>query len=143
MMKFKNYLNEVLKKKVPVINVSGSGAYQLRFKAAGEEWMFLANDTTFSDDWDIYFTKVEVDPSDPWSLKGDVGSKVFEVFAGVAESLKKFVKDKNPEYFHFTAQGASRIKLYKKLSKLIERKSGYEHITTKTKGKSVIFYFSK
>jgi hypothetical protein len=142
-MKFKNYINEVLSKKTPLTNVSSPGAYQLRFKAAGEEWMFLANDTTFSDDWDIYFTKVNVDPLDPWTLKGDIGSKVFEVFAGVAESLKKFIKENDPEYFHFTAQGESRIKLYKKLSKLIERKTGYEHITTKTKGKSVIFYFSK
>ena len=142
-MKFKNYLNEVLKKKIPVIDYSSPGAYQLRFKAAGEDWMFLANDQLFADDWGIYFTKVNTDPMDPWSLKGDIGPKAFEVFAGVAESLKKFIKDKNPEYFHFTAQGESRIKLYKKLAKLIERKSGYEHINTKASGKSVIFYFSK
>jgi hypothetical protein len=142
-MKFKKYLNEVFKTKVPVVNVTGTGAYQSRFKAASEEWIFLANDVLFTDDWSIYFTKADVDPRDPWSLKGDVGSKAFEVFAGVGEALKKFIKEKKPEYFHFIASGASRVKLYKKLAKLIERKSGYEHITTKTKGKDLIFYFSK
>jgi hypothetical protein len=105
--------------------------------------MFLANDPMFVDDWDLYFTKVDVDPKDPWSLKGNVGPKVFDVFSGVASALKTFVKEKDPEYFHFKASGAGRIKLYKRLAKVIERKSKYEHITTKTKGNNVIFYFSK
>jgi len=142
-MKFKNYLKEIFSLKTPVIDVHASGSYQLRFKVEGEEWMFLANDPDFSDDWGIYFTKADVDPSDPWSLTGDMGKKAFEVFSGVASALKKFIKEKDPEYFHFSAQGAKRIKLYKKMAKLIERKSGYEHITTKPTGKTTTFYFSK
>ena len=143
-MKFKNYLNEVLKKKVPVKRTySTETGYGAIFDAAGEEWTFFAKDTTYSDDWEILFTKTNVNPLQPWDLKGDVGEKVFEVFAGVAEALKKFVTEKKPEYFHFKASGASRIKLYKKFAKLIERKSGYEHITTKPSGKDVFFHFSK
>jgi len=143
-MKFKNYLNEVLNKEVPIkTRKSNEISFDTRFKAAGEEWMFFARDTTYTDDWEILFTKTNVNPLRPWDLKSDVGSKVFEVFAGVAESLKKFIKEKDPEYFHFKSSGASRTKLYKKLASLIERKSGYKHISTNISGGSTIFHFSK
>lgn len=143
-MKFKNYLNEILTKK-PEIKTFRSGEmdYEAEFKAGGEKYVFRAHDTLYADDWSILFHKLNVDPRTPWEPTGDMGSKAFEVFAGVAEALKKFIKKKKPEYFNFKASGASRIKLYKKFAKVIERKSGYEHITTKTTGKDLIFYFSK
>lgn len=143
-MKFKNYINEILSKKIPVKTVmSGHMDYESEFKAAGEKYKFRAHDPMFADDWAIFFHKVNVDPNKPWEASGDKGSQAFEVFAGVAEALKKFIKQNHPEYFHFRASGASRIKLYKKMAKIIERKSGYQHITTKTAGKDLLFYFSK
>lgn len=144
MMKFKNYLNEILTKK-PKVKTTHSGPmeYESRFKAAGEDYVFRAHDTMYTDDWAIFFHKLNVDPRTPWEPTGDMGSKAFEVFAGVGEALKKFILKNKPEYFHFKASGASRIKLYKKMARIIERKSGYEHITTKTAGKDLIFYFAK
>ena len=143
-MKFKNYINEILNKKPEVKTVrKGHMDYESEFKAAGEDYVFRADDPMYADDWAIFFHKRNVDPKKPWEASGDKGSQAFEVFAGVAEALKKFIKQNKPEYFHFRASGASRIKLYKKMAKLIERKSGYEHITTKTVGKDLLFYFSK
>ena len=144
MMKFKNYLKEILTKKPSVKTVhKGAMDYESQFEAAGETYVFRAHDAMYTDDWAIFFHKLNVDPNKPWEPSGDKGSQAFEVFAGVGEALKKFIKKQKPEYFHFKASGASRIKLYKKMARVIERKSGYEHITTKTTGKDLIFYFSK
>jgi hypothetical protein len=141
-MRLKKYITEIFKKNIQVkTTYSSETEYEVRFKAAGEEWIFTAKNI-YQDDWEILFNNINTDPKNPWSITGNIGEKAFEVFTGVGNSLVKFIKDKKPNEFHFSATEPSRIKLYKKISKLIERKTGYEHIVTKEGGKT-IFWFSK
>jgi len=142
-MRLKNYLKEIFDTKVSLdITHTTPKDYQIRFDVDGDEWMFLARDHLFADDWEIFFYRVE-ETTNPWSLKGLSGGKAVKIFSGVIAALTKFVKEKDPEYFHFNAEGASRIKLYKKLAQMVERKSPYQFITTKKSGSTITFHFAK
>lgn len=135
------YLVEALKKNVPVkVTFSSDKEFETRFDAAGKEWIVTFRDPSFSDDWEVAFYSVDVDPSNAWGRTGEAGQAIFDVFSGIANSLRAFIKKRDPEYFFFRAD-PSRATLYKKFAKMIEKESKYEMVHTRTKG-NTYFYFS-
>ena len=77
--------------------------------------------------WGISFSGDIYQTTAPGLNKSAVALKTF---AAMIEVTKKFFKTENPEVVHFTALGKSRLKLYDKFAKLIE-KHGYK--STKSK----------
>ncbi len=52
----------------------------------------------------------------PWQYKVDPGTvNPFQVFGGVAQAVKEFLTQRKPAYVWFTADEASRVKLYDRL----------------------------
>lgn len=50
-----------------------------------------------------------------------------KVLSGVVDSFKKFLKRTNPEVFIYSAEKGSRVKLYDRFAKIIEREYGYKY----------------
>ena len=143
-MKLKDflYLVEALKKNIPVkVTFSSEKEFETRFQAAGNEWIVTFRDPMFVDDWEIAFYTTEVDPNNPWTRTGEASDAVFDVFSGIANSIRAFIKKIDPEYFSFKAD-PSRVTLYKKFAKMIEKESKYEMIHMRKSGHTW-FHFSK
>jgi len=136
------YLAEAFKKNIPVkVTFSGDKEFETRFEAAGAEWIVTFRDPMFADDWEIAFYTADVDPKNPWDRTGEASDAVFDVFSGIANSIRIFVKKLKPEYFSFNAD-PSRVTLYKKFAKMIEKESRYEMIHMRKSGHTW-FHFSK
>lgn len=69
--------------------------------------------------------------------KGVIGSKtceitgenknMFIIFGNVANVIKKWISEVNPDAFYFTAEEPKRIKLYDKFVDLIEKETNYNY----------------
>jgi len=63
--------------------------------------------------------------SDQFDLTG-LGNAT-KVLSGVVSSFKSFVKRTNPEVFIYSAEKGSRVRLYDRFAKIIEKESGYKY----------------
>jgi hypothetical protein len=142
-LKFFLTLNEIsFKKKVPVkVAYSSEKEFETRFNAAEKEWIVTFRDPMYADDWEVAFYSTDLDPKNPWDRTGEIGDQIMQVFFGIAESIRIFIKKIDPEYFFFRAD-PSRVTLYKNFAKIIERESKYEMIHMRKSG-NTYFHFAK
>ena len=59
-------------------------------------------------------------------ISGKMGAKALQVFSGVASAFKKFIQQRKPNNFFFSAEERSRIKLYNRFAKMIAQKTNYK-----------------
>ena len=108
--------------------------WQSRFEVDGIKYSFIADlDDEIIEgeppEWAITFfndSKMTSWGIGSTEITGDMGARAILVFSGVASAFKKFIADKKPEAFFFTAEEPSRVKLYNRLSKMIVSKFRYK-----------------
>jgi len=148
-MRLKKYINEKLDLNY---KLKGSNTYDLRdtyeieFDVNGLEYTFIADkyflrdseemkaelgyDFTYDKDviiWNIEFRQdsmVRKPDTGQYEVTGEQGIKAIEVFSALAACMKQFLAVKRPEYFSFSAQERSRLKLYSRFAKMITKISG-------------------
>jgi hypothetical protein len=151
-MKFYNYINEKINLNIPVKVIKNSkDTWMATFEVDEVLYKFEANfDADFGPDfdepaWGIVFWNMTI--SSRFSrgsakITGTMGGKSLKVFSGVASALKAFIRDKKPNAFFFTAEEPSRIKLYKRFTKIITQKFAYNLSSYEQEGDS-FFEFTK
>ena len=93
-------------------------------------------------EWEISFVK-EDDKKYKFGITGE--GDAFKMFATVSEIFHKFMKFYEPSSFSFDAKEdeESRVKLYKKFSKMISLKYGYSFKINKSHDKYTTYEFEK
>jgi len=148
-MRLNRYLNEKLDLNY---KLKGSNTYDLRdsyeieFDVNGLEYTFgaekyflrdsegmkaeLGYDFSYDKDveiWNIAFRQdsmITKPNTGQYEVTGEQGIKAMEVFSALATCMKQFLAAKRPEYFSFSAQERSRLKLYARFAKMITKISG-------------------
>lgn len=132
-MRLKNYLTEKLKLNIPV-KVTANNAYtwQATWEVDGKKYQFVADWDEIDADvssWGITFWDMSISGTftrGSTRITGEMGAKAFPVFSGVASAFKKFIEQKKPDNFFFSAEEKSRVKLYNRLAKMIAQKFKYK-----------------
>ena len=148
-MRLKQYLTEKIDLNIPV-KVIANNAYtwQATFEIDKVLYRFAAD---FDDDplpneeevsWGIVFFNMS-EPTRFGIGSSKMTGKMGSVFSGVASAFKKFIQQRKPEEFFFTAEEPSRIKLYNRLAKMISQKFNYKLKNYRQEGDSVYEFTRK
>jgi len=142
---FEQYMTEVFdsKKGIEFGGIENDPWYYVQdFAVNGRKLTFQA--TKFGDgDWRIEFSD--------WR-EGSKGHKIlktgdaFKVFTAVIQIVKKWIKQRKPKSSRFSATEPSRIKLYDKFAKHMQRAIGYklkERIGPEYEEDGVLWEFEK
>jgi len=147
------YLTEKLNLNVPV-KVTANNAYtwQATFEVDGVLYRFAADfdDEPLPDEDEVSWGVVFFNMSEPTrfgigssKVTGKMGAKALSVFSGVASAFKKFISDRKPDEFFFTAEEPSRIKLYNRMAKMISQKFNYKLKNYRQEGDSIYEFTRK
>jgi len=154
MGKLQEYLiTEKLSLNVPV-KVIANNAYtwQATFEVDGVLYRFAADfdDEPLPGEEELTLGIVFFNMSEPTrfgigssKMTGKMGAKALSVFSGVASAFKKFISDRKPYEFFFTAEEPSRIKLYNRLAKMISQKFNYKLKNYRQEGDSIYEFTRK
>ena len=141
-MRLKQYINEKLNLNHKLLyyhstidmvesefEIENGGYYQVNIYSYEPMQLGLDDKGIYDYVWEIEFEWVpdnyEYGTIDPFGVTGKMKGKSFEVFSGVATVVNRFIKEKKPNYFIFSAKESSRIKLYDTMTKLIVQKIPY------------------
>jgi hypothetical protein len=101
-----------------------------KFAADMEEEPSAMEFGTASQEWSVVFFNM----SKPGrfgignsEITGDKGTSALRVFSGVATALSRFIKDRKPPVFFFSAEERSRVRLYDRLAKMIVKLFRYKY----------------
>jgi len=123
-MRLQQYINELFDTKVD-IKVKWQDSYSVRyiFTINDKEYMFNAVNDDQKGVWEILFALKGVEGGSEITNTGNAT----QVFAAVSKCMDMFMKKVKPDAFYFSAKEPSRIKLYKRFSKLfIKKHKNYE-----------------
>ena len=140
-MKFYNYINELFDSDIKVyLDYFNKKFLTYRFDVDYKEFSV----EIFKDKYNNYYDNIYIitffDENEQEEITGLIKKDVFKVFSGIIKSIKDFIKKINPDYFQFSAKEKSRIQLYDKFIKLIEKETNYKLIKTEIHGdKNYIF----
>lgn len=115
------------------------GEYRSEFKATDQTYTFAADENK-SGTWDVFFA----DQEDNIQLSGKAGTSALAVMRSAGAALDKFVGDKKPESFKFTADldEPSRVRLYDRVAGIIASTHGYS-ISREEKYGVAAYHFSR
>jgi hypothetical protein len=101
--------------------------FSTRSKIAGRVIEFTAKLAAGS--WLIFFVEKDPDGKSIYDTTTPTGNGAeFEVFSMVFQSLREFIKKRNPEKMDFAAAGTNRASLYRRM---LKRLVGYDFTETK------------
>jgi len=127
------YLIEKLDLNVPVkVILNNRYSWQATWEVNGVKFRFEADmdDPDYdTPEWGITFWNMStpsIFSSGSTDLTGNMGASSLKVFSGVASAFKKFIRAKKPEYFFFSANEPSRVRLYNRLAKMLASEFHYK-----------------
>ena len=136
------YITEKLDLNVPIkIAANNAFTWQATFEVDGEKYQFVADldDTDDEGSWGVTFWDMSISGTftrGSTRITGKMGTKALPVFSGVASAFKKFIKQRKPDNFFFSAEEPSRVKLYNRLAKMLAQKFNYKLDSEKQDGDS-------
>jgi len=124
-LKLEEYITELAMKSDTKIDVKRQKGMYFNAKITlenGVQWFFNATNEMDDDEWDIAFYSAS--GHDP--LTGNKNQMGLQTFAAVEKLVIDFIEAEDPEEFHFSATGKSRVKLYNTLAKKILKSGKYK-----------------
>ena len=117
-MRLQQYINELFDTDVDIkVNTEDFSTVIYEFEIDGIKFEFNANNENGT--WEIIFSGKK-------RSTGITGTgNAPQVFAGIAKCTDMFLKKYKPIEFYFSAKERSRVKLYKRFSKVITKKYPY------------------
>jgi hypothetical protein len=135
-MRLQNYLTELLDTKVKLKIENTDRDFNTFFNAGGYNYGFYSHLFKTANIWGIVFSRFS-GAGEVTDMLNDLDSKaVLKVFSAVKQSMKNFVKEKNPEQFFFSAktEESSRVKLYDRFAKIMSKELKMKFIKRDTAG---------
>jgi hypothetical protein len=118
-MRLQTYLNELFDTKVNIkVDWQDTSSLRYIFTINDMEYFFTADTYKQKEAWEIWFALKGVEGGSGIMNTG----KATQVFAAVSKCMDMFIKKVKPDAFYFSANEPSRVKLYKRFSKLLTRK---------------------
>ena len=118
-MRLKQYINELFDTKVDIkVDWQDTSSLRYVFTINDNEYFFTADTYKQKEAWEIWFALKGVEGGSEITNTGNAT----QVFAAVSKCMDMFMKKVKPDAFYFSAKEPSRIKLYKRFSKLFIKK---------------------